>query len=127
MRTPPGTRRSPAALRQRRATILTRLPPLTDVLRGSFLRREIRCGKPTCHCATGPGHPLRYVTVTLAPGRTQQVTVPPHLARTVQRWIRHYQQWWRAMEEISTINRELLQRREISGIAPAPPRPRGRR
>ena len=69
MRDTPRPELPPAAVRRRRA-ILTRVPPLEEVLRGSFLRREIRCGKPTCHCATGPGHPLRYVTVTFPGGRT---------------------------------------------------------
>lgn len=118
--------RSPAVLRRRRATILKRLPPLEEVLRGSLLRREIRCGKPTCHCTTGAGHPLRYVTVTFAGGRTQQVTVPRHLAGTVQRWIRNYERWWAAIEEISAINRRLLQRREVRANGPRP-RPAGAR
>lgn len=104
---------SPAVLQRRRATILRRLPPLEEVLRGSLLRREVRCGKPTCHCATGAGHPRRYVTVTFAGGRTQQVTVPPHLAATVQRWVRNYARWWTAVEEISAINRRLLQQRAL--------------
>jgi hypothetical protein len=97
------------------------LPPLEEVLRGSFLQREIRCGKPTCRCAKGAGHPILYLTVTFPGGRTQQVTVPRDLARTVQLWIRNYRRWWEAIEEVSAINRRLLQLREI------PPRPRKRR
>ena len=112
---------SPAALRRRRSEIPKPLPPLEEVLRGSFLEREIRCGKPTCRCAKGPGHPLLCVSVTFPGGRTQQVTVPRDLARTVRLWIRNYQRWWQAIEGISAINRRLLQLREI----PAEPRPRG--
>jgi len=119
------TRSSPAALRRRRAQILARVPPFEEVLRGSLLRREIRCGQPTCHCAAGPGHPVSYVTVTFPGGRTQQVTVPSSLVRTVQRWIGNYHRWWAAMEAISGINRELLQQRAID--VPAAGRPRGRR
>ena len=118
---------SAATLRRRRAQILTRVPPLEEVLRGSFLRREIRCGKPTCHCATGPGHPLRYVTVTFPGGRTQQVTVPPHLVRTVQQWIRNYERWWAAVEAISAINRSLVQQRAIGGAPAGRPRQERRR
>ena len=107
-------------MRRRRAAVLKTLPPLEDVLRGSFLRREIRCGKPTCRCATGPGHPIRYVTVTFPGGRTQQVTVPHELVRLVQRWIRNYDRWWHAIEEVSAINRRLLQQRTIPANASAP-------
>ncbi|MEW5982535.1 MAG: DUF6788 family protein [Acidobacteriota bacterium] len=102
---------SPARLRARRARVRQALPPLEEVLRGSLLHREIRCGKSTCHCATGSGHPLTYVTVTFANGRTQQVTVPSAWRPTVQRWIANYQRYWQAIEAMSAINRELLQRR----------------
>lgn len=117
---------SPAALRRRRHTIPKALPPLEDVLRGSLLQREIRCGKPTCRCATGAGHPIVYVTVTFPGGRTQQVTVPPDLARTVRRWIDNYGRWWQAIEDVSAINRRLLQLREVPSVPP-PPRVRRRR
>lgn len=103
---------SPARLLTRRARVRQALPPLEEVLRGSLLHREIRCGKATCHCATGPGHPLMCVTVTFANGRTQQVTVPREWRTTVQRWIANYQRYWQAIEAISAINRQLLQRRQ---------------
>jgi hypothetical protein len=132
---------SPAALVARRARLRQALPPLDEVLRGTLLDRVIRCGKPTCHCATGPGHPITCVTVSLAHGRTQQVTVPGAWRATVRRWIANYQRYWQAIEAISAINRQLLQRRAWpteptpTGTAPRPaspppvgrPRPRRRR
>lgn len=120
--TPPPSRLiSPARLLARRARVRQTLPPLEEVLRGSLLHREIRCGKATCHCATGSGHPLTCVTVTFANGRTQQVTVPQAWRPTVRRWIANYQRYWQAIEAISAINRELLQRRAW----PDPPGPAG--
>lgn len=111
---------SAATLRRRRAKIPETLPPLEQLLRGSLFEREICCGKPTCRCAKGPGHPILCVGVTFPGGRTQQVTVPRDLARTVRLWIRNYQRWWQAIEDVSAINRRLLQLREI----PAGPAPR---
>ena len=109
---------SPASLLLRRNKIRETLPPLEEVLRGSLLQREIRCGKPTCRCVKGPGHPLLYVTVTFPGGRTQQVTVPRDLARTDRLWVGNYRRWWQAMEELSAINRRLLQLREIPSEPP---------
>lgn len=118
---------SPATLLARRTRVRQTLPPLEEVLRGSLLHREIRCGKATCHCATGPGHPLLCVTVTFAKGRTQQVTVPPAWRTTVQRWIANYQRYWQAIEAISAINRRFLQRRQWpAGPTGAGPRRSGR-
>ena len=119
-----GTRQlsaSPASLLLRRAKVSKTLPPLEKVLRGSFLQREIRCGKPTCRCVKGPGHPLLYVSVTFPGGRTQQVTVPRDLARSVRLWISNYRRWWQAIEEVSAINRRLLQLREIPSESPQRP------
>ncbi|HLF08889.1 MAG TPA: DUF6788 family protein [Dehalococcoidia bacterium] len=113
MKHPSPLSKSPASLLFQRTKIPKTLPPLEEVLRGSFLQREIRCGKPTCRCAKGPGHPLAYVSVTFPGGRTQQVTVPRDLARTVRLWINNYRRWWQAIEEVSAINRRLLQLREI--------------
>jgi hypothetical protein len=113
MKQPSPPSKSPATLLLQRAKIPKTLPPLEEVLRGSFLQREIRCGKPTCRCAKGPGHPIAYVTVTFPGGRTQQVTVPREMARTVRLWINNYRRWWQAIEEVSAINRRLLQLREI--------------
>lgn len=118
IRTTPGPV-APAALVARRARVQQALPPLEEVLRGTLLHREIRCGKPTCHCAAGPGHPITCVTVSVAHGRTQQVTVPRAWRATVQRWIANYQRYWQAIEAISAINRHLLQRRQW----PAEPTP----
>jgi len=114
---------SPASLLVRRNKIPKSLPPLEEVLRGSFLQREIRCGKPGCRCAKGPGHPILYLTVTFPGGGTQQVTVPRDLAHTVRLWIRNYRRWWQAIEDVSDINRRLLQLREIP---PGPQRQRSR-
>jgi hypothetical protein len=61
------------------------------------------------------------VTVTFANGRTQQVTIPREWRTTVQRWIANYQRYWQAIEAISAINRQFLQRRQW----PAKPAPVG--
>lgn len=104
---------SAGSLLKHRARVPKNLPRLEEVLRGSFLHREIRCGKPRCRCRKGRGHVLLCVTVSFPGGRTQQVTVPVDLAATVKLWIDNYRRYWQAIEEISAINRRLLQMRQI--------------
>jgi hypothetical protein len=98
-------------LNRRKKAILDALPPFSEVLRGSFFERTVRCGKRSCRCATGPGHPVACVGVTYADGRTEQVTVPRQLVPAVRRWVANYQRWWRAIERMSAINRRLLRLR----------------
>jgi hypothetical protein len=99
------------ALLLKRKRVAQQLPPLEEVVRGSLLKRSIRCGKPSCRCAEGEGHQTFYLTVSFARGRTEQVTIPPPLVPTVRRWLANYQQLWLVLEDISAVNRELLRKR----------------
>ncbi|MGQ0654506.1 MAG: DUF6788 family protein [Betaproteobacteria bacterium] len=58
---------------------LGRLPPFEEIVRGTVRTRELRCGKPTCHCASGPGHLASYLTVSFGAGRTEQISLPASL------------------------------------------------
>ncbi|HVR71752.1 MAG TPA: DUF6788 family protein [Vicinamibacteria bacterium] len=110
----------------RRARVLARLPPFEDIVRGSVFTRRMRCGKPSCRCARGGLHPATYLGVSFAGGRTVQVSLPPALVATARRWVANYQAWWRAIEAVSEINRELLRRRRVASGESAGTAARGR-
>ncbi len=118
----------------RRRQVLERLPPLEAIVRGSVFTRHLRCGKPTCRCAGAQGarHRATYLSVSFGGGRTVQITLSPAVVATARRWVANYQAWWRAIETVSAINRELLRRRSVApdGAPPTaararPPRRRG--
>ncbi len=112
----------------RRRHVLTQLPPLEEILRGSILDRRVRCGGPGCHCAGGDGHPVTTLTVSFAGGRTSQLSLPARLVPVAQRWVANYHAWWTIMEEVSAINREILrQQRGQAGTAEHPISDRARR
>src|SRR5438552_5792794 len=90
------------------------LPPLEAIVRGSVFTRHLQCGKPTCHCARGARHRATYLSASFAGGRTVQITLSPAVVATARRWVANYQAWWRAMETVSEINRELLRRRAVA-------------
>jgi hypothetical protein len=113
---------------ERRRQVQERLPPLEAIVRGSVFTRQLRCGKPTCRCARGARHRATYLSVSFAGGRTAQITLSPAVVATARRWVANYQAWWRAIETVSAINRELLRRRSVApGRPPARARPRRRR
>lgn len=114
------------AFRSRRQRVLAALPPLEEILRGSVFVRSLRCGKAACRCASGEGHRAVYLSVTLPGGRTEQVSLPPELVRTARQWVRNYALWWRAVEELSAINRQVLRERRRSAT-PSAGRPKRRR
>jgi hypothetical protein len=118
------TRRQVEQLRQRQSQPPA---PLTEVLRGSIVERSVRCGKPTCRCATGEGHTTYYLAVGVPPGKTLQITLPPELVPLARRWNRNFRRWRQVLERISTLNRELLRHRWVETSSSTPRKPRKRR
>lgn len=111
-------RKSPGGGREkrRRDRLLSRLPDLDKVLRGSLVTRYRRCGRPNCHCARegDPGHgPAYYLMVTLAPGETVQIYVPKEQKQEVEAWIDNFRRVRETLEKISTVNRELLKQGKL--------------
>lgn len=97
---------------------------MVDIVRGSVVARSLRCGKPSCACAQGDGHQATYLSVTLKGGRTEQISLPLALVPLVRRQVSNYHALWRAIEQISAINRDLIrvQREEIRLRRRRPPR-----
>jgi hypothetical protein len=90
-------------------------PPLAEVVRGTLRERYVRCGKAGCHCRKGRGHgPVRYLSVSLGAGESRQITVSAEDFELAQRYVDNYERLWKLLEQISTINRELLQQRLLS-------------
>jgi hypothetical protein len=56
--------------------------------------------------------PAYYLTVSYAKGRTKQVYVPKKLQPLAAEWVRNYHQAMTVLEEISSINLELIRRKE---------------
>jgi hypothetical protein len=92
----------------RRKRLADSLPPVEEVLRGSVFERRRKCGKPRCSCTAGEGHLTVYLSVTLGPGASAQVTLSEEERRDAERLVANYDKVRRTLEGISEINRELL-------------------
>jgi hypothetical protein len=115
------------ALWERRRRAAASVPDLAEVLRGTLRRRYVRCGKESCHCREGRGHgPFVYLSVTLAVGRTEQITIATPDVGLARRFLANYARAYRLLEVVSAVNRELLRRRALSkGLAGHRRGPRG--
>jgi len=94
-------------LRRRARRLLARFRLPDDALPGSLALSRRRCGKPSCHCADGDGHPLWTLTF-MAGGKKRVETVPADWADAVRPRVaagRHFKQ---AAAELLLINAELL-------------------
>jgi len=107
-------RTSTLALRLRKAALLRQLAVPADLLRASYVERFTTCGKPNCRCAQGQRHgPFYYLTSNLATGHILKFLLKNKAQQlSAQQGVRHYQDHWERLEELSQINAELLRRGE---------------
>jgi hypothetical protein len=104
---------SSAALRKRRRKLLRNLPSLERVLRGSLIETFKRCGRPGCHCASGPGHgPKRYLSISTTGQRPRMGYVPNAACAEVSEFLANFRQVREVLNDICAVNAELLRRRE---------------
>jgi hypothetical protein len=97
----------------RRRQLVEQLAGVGPVLRASLLERFTRCGKAGCKCMHGEKHgPAYYLTVSYAGGKTRQVYVPKDLQPLAAAWVANYHQALTVLEELSSINLELIRRKD---------------
>ncbi len=109
MKTPPIPPKGPqvARLRRRIQHLLDRaeLPPTG--LPGSLALSHSRCGKPSCHCADGQGHPAWSLTFMLDAQKHVE-RVPPDWVDSVRQRVEQARHFKEAVAEIFTANAQLL-------------------
>jgi hypothetical protein len=110
----PDPRRRLRRLEVRRARLLRILLDNAPLLRGSLSRVMRTCGKPTCHCAEKPGHPVWVLATTLDGARRCQVVRQDDVA-TVAGKVATYRAFRNALREILAIQKE--QKSILSGLA----------
>ena len=96
-----------ARLRQRKHALLTGLALPPDALPGSLALTHRRCGKPTCHCAQGEGHPLWSLTF-MVDGKKRVEWIPAAWVADVQRRVAAGRAFTDAVAEVLTANARLL-------------------
>lgn len=96
-----------ARLRQRKFVLLRQFQLPQDLLPGSLSVSQTRCGKPTCHCAKGEGHPAWSLTFMVA-GKKRVERIPKDWVDDVRRRVDAGRAFQDALREVLTANAELL-------------------
>jgi hypothetical protein len=97
-----------SAVSAKRDKLAVALPPTTEILRGSLLRRRIRHRSGCATCAKGKGHLVWVLAVSYPGGRTKQISLSPEQKTTVQQWLRNYRKLKAALERICELNHHIL-------------------
>ena len=96
-------------LEQKKLRLLSALPHLCDTLRGSLLKRFVKCGKPTCKCHQGRGHgPYFYLTINYPGGHGICRKISPPHQKQVKTWLNNYAKLKKGLEKIWKVNLELI-------------------
>ena len=96
-----------ARLRQRKFALLRQFQSPQDLLPGSLSVSYTRCGKPTCHCASGEGHPAWSLTF-MAAGKKRVERIPKDWVDEVRQRVEAGRAFQDALREVLTANAELL-------------------
>jgi hypothetical protein len=103
--TPTG--REAAALKRRKRTLLARLRIPQDALPGSLALTRRRCGKSSCHCAKGAGHPF-YSLTFMVDGKKHVESIPLEWVDVVRPAVDSGRGFKDAIAELFVINARLL-------------------
>jgi hypothetical protein len=103
--TPKGPRA--AELRKLKHDHLRTLEIPAEALPGSLSQCFRKCGKASCRCACGPGHPIWLLTY-MAEGRKRVERIPEAWVEEVRRRVGLGREFREKLTEILIANAELL-------------------
>src|SRR5579875_2210165 len=106
MRIEPGGPQA-SRLRQRKFELVRRFHLPDDLLPGSLSLSHLRCGKPTCHCAEGPRHPVWSLTFMVR-GKKHVQHIPKEWVEDVRRRVEAGRAFQDAVREVLAANAQLL-------------------
>ena len=94
-------------LRQRKYALSREFGIPEDLLPGSLCLTHSRCGKRTCHCAEGQGHPVFLLTF-MVQGRKRVERIPQEWVENVRRRVAAGRAFKEAVAEVFAANAQLL-------------------
>ena len=106
MTLPRPTGAQAARLRQRKFALARRFNIPADLLPGSLSETRRRCGKPTCHCAGGDGHPVWTLTF-MVQGQKRVERIPAEWVDEVRRLVDAGREFKQAVAEVFAANGQL--------------------
>lgn len=106
-RIPDPTGPEASRLRQRKGALIRRFHLPDALLPGSLSLSHVRCGKPTCHCARGPGHPAWSLTF-MVEGTKHVEHIPAAWVEEIRRRVEAGREFVDAVREVLATNAQLM-------------------
>ena len=90
---------------------MTKIKQLLELLIGSVVSYQMKCGKKNCKCAQGERHICFYLSYKKQ-GKTVNRYLPKHLVEKARQMTDNYKQLKQVLTELSEVNLELLRQRD---------------
>ena len=84
------------------------------LLRGTLSPRSRKCGKATCHCASGELHASLYL-VQSHDGKPRQLCIPKPWEPRIRQAVNDYQELQRLLEEVSELEWKRIREKKGPG------------
>lgn len=99
-----------------RGRLIRSLGALREMLPGSFVERQRKCGKPNCRCADGQHLHAVFQLSVLREGKLKTFHIPAAWAEEVRNKAEMHRRFQKAATAICQINlRRLLRRKQDQG------------
>ena len=95
-----------------RGRLVRSLGALREMLPGSFVQRSRKCGKPTCHCASGEKLHAQFLLSVLVEGKPKTFHVPAARADEVRGKVEQRKRFDEAAARIAHLNLRRFLRRK---------------
>jgi len=92
--------------------LLEQILSCEDMLQGSIVKINSRCGKKGCKCERGEYHGISYYLSYREDGRTQMVYIPKHLVTEVNQRIADFKRYWDLGVKLAKVNLQQLQEKQ---------------
>lgn len=87
---------------------LKKLGAVGPLLAASLVRRMVRCGSPTCRCASGEKHETWCLTFKGEDNKTKTVHVPKAMVEEVRQWVAEHKRVKALLAEISSFGMKII-------------------
>ena len=94
-------------LEQQRAALIEELRGLGNLMRGTLIQAQVKCGRKGCECERGEKHEKVHLCLNLH-GRTRNLYVGRAREESVASLVREYQRARHIIEKLTEVNLELL-------------------
>lgn len=92
--------------------LLERILSCSDMLQGSIVRINSRCGKKGCRCEQGKYHGVSHYLSYKEKGRTQMVYIPKTLVPEVQKQVDFFKRYWDLGVQLAQVNLNELKNKK---------------